>query len=259
MTKMSRWAPRIIGTLSVVSAIIVWQLIATSGQFGSALPKASDSLGAAILLLAKADTWIAIGVTVATALVGLLISSVLGIALGIFLGTSKIFTAATKVVIEFLKPIPPIVILPVVVLVLGPKIDMAVFLVIFGCLLPIAVQTAAGVMETNPVALDTARSFQLTHFQTLMRVVLPSSSPFIANSIRVNAPASLIIAVVAGLFGGAPGLGYLLFRAVQTANSVQIFALVLIMGVIGLVFQYGSLALEKKILPWQPAFRETAQ
>ena len=259
MTMMSRWAPRIYGTASVVVALIVWQLIAASGRFGQALPTATASIGAAADLLIKPTTWIAIGITVLTAVVGLLISAVLGIILGIFLGTSRVFTAATRVVIEFLKPIPPIVILPVVVLVLGPKIDMAVFLVVFGCMLPIAVQTAAGVLETNPVALDTARSFQLNRFQILSRVVLPSASPFIANSVRVNAPASLIIAVVAGLFGGAPGLGYLLFRAVQTANSQQIFALVLIMGLIGLIFQYGSIAIEKKLLPWQPAFREVAR
>jgi ABC-type nitrate/sulfonate/bicarbonate transport system permease component len=87
---------------------------------------------------------------------------------------------------------------------------------------------------------------------------LPSAAPFIANAIRVNAPAALIIAVVAGLFGGAPGIGYLLYRAVQTVDAPTIFALVIIMGTIGILFQFGSAALEKWLLPWSPAIRRGA-
>ena len=182
MAMTPRWAPQIIGATSIFAALIVWELIAASGLFGSSLPAATSAFGACGQLLVEPKTWWLILVTGTTAIGGLTISAVVGVFLGILLGTSRALTAATRVIIEFLKPIPPIVILPVAVLVLGPKVEMALFLVIFGCMLSIAVQTAAGVMETNPIALETARSFQLSRTQILCRVVLPSAAPFVANS-----------------------------------------------------------------------------
>src|SRR5699024_2336880 len=127
--------------------------------------------------------------------------------LGIGIGVSPLAMHVTRVTLEFLKPIPPIVILPVVVLVLGPTMNMGLFLVLFGCFIAIAVQAEAGVYDTDPVARATGQSYGLSKSAILGNIVLPSALPYIGTALRVNAPTSLIVAVVAGLLGGGPGLG----------------------------------------------------
>lgn len=248
----------LVGLLGVVLALAIWQLAATVGPFaGSPLPSATESIAQAAVLLGTPAMWSATGVTVAIAVGGLVIATVIGVLFGVGIGVSPALLHATRVPLEFLKPIPPIVILPLAVLVLGPTWQMGMFLVVFGCVFAIAMQTSAGVFDTDPVALSTSRSFGLGRAETLRRVVLPSAMPYIGTSIRVSAPTSLIIAVVAGLLGGGPGLGQSLLQAQLAGNQPQLFAYVLILGALGLLIQWASQSAERRMLHWHPQYRKT--
>lgn len=248
-----------IGALGVVTALAVWQFAATVGPLAaSPLPTAVDSIGRAIGLLGTGEMWAATGSTLSMALGGLVLAAVLGIVVGIGIGISPLAMHATRVPLEFLKPIPPIVILPVVVLVLGPTSQMGTFLVFFGCLFAIVMQTSAGVFDTDPVAIATSRSYGMGQVEILGRVVLPSALPYIGTAIRVAAPTSLIIAVVAGLLGGGPGLGQSLLLAQLSGDQTQLFAYVLILGVLGLVIQAVSQSTERHLLHWHPQYRKAA-
>ncbi|KHK95482.1 nitrate ABC transporter permease [Microbacterium mangrovi] len=245
------------GIAGVLLALAVWQLAATVGPFAdSPLPSATASIAEAAALLATPAMWSATAVTVAIALGGLVVATVIGVVFGVGIGVSPVLLHATRVPLEFLKPIPPIVILPLAVLVLGPTWQMGMFLTVFGCVFAIAMQTSAGVFDTDPVALSTSRSYGMGRGEILGRVVLPSALPYIGTSIRVSAPTSLIIAVVAGLLGGGPGLGQSLLQAQLAGNQPQLFAYVLILGILGLCVQWGSQAAERRMLHWHPQYRK---
>lgn len=246
-----------IGALGAVAAICIWQLAATAGPLAdSPLPTAGESIAAFWHLLGTAEMWQAMGDTILMALVGLLLATAVGVVLGVGIGVSPLAMHATRVPLEFLKPIPPIVILPVVALVLGPTANMGIFLVFFGCFVAIAVQAAAGVFDTDPVARATGRSYGMGRSEILGRIVLPSALPYIGTAIRVAAPTSLIVAVVAGLLGGGPGLGQSLLLTQIAGNQDQLFAYVLILGVLGLVFQGLSQWGERRLLHWHPQYRK---
>jgi len=181
---------------------------------------------------------------------------VAGVALGVLVGTSDIAHAATRVVLEFLRPIPAIVILPLAMLVLGPTTEMGVFLVVFGVALPIAAQTAAGVESVDPVMRNTARSFGMRAGEILWRVVLPGASPFIGTAMRVAAPVTLIMAVVAGMLGGAPGIGSALTVAQSSGRSDLIFAYVVVLGLLGLLVQTAAARTERRLLHWHSSYRK---
>lgn len=244
------------GLLGILVTLGAWQAMATwSPLGGSTLPTATESFASTFALLGRSDTWVAIGMTLLVALIGLLISLVLGVILGFLIATSEVIMYATRFVIEFLRPIPPIVVLPVVVLVLGPTGQMSVFLILFGCLLTIAVQTAAGVENTDPLALDTARSFGMSRLETMGRVILPSALPFIGTALRITAPGALLIAVVAGLLGGGPGLGFSLVQAQIAGDRPRLFGYVIILGILGLLIQGLTEQGERRLLRWHPQFR----
>ncbi|TJY66273.1 ABC transporter permease subunit [Arthrobacter sp. CAU 1506] len=255
MLKLSRPPRLVFGIVSVVFFLAAWEVIAWSGLLGSSVPAMFTTLSHTFEFLGQANSWAVIGETVAMALSGLLLAIVAGVALGILIGLSATVRHGSKVIVEFLKPVPPIVILPVVVLVLGPTMGMGVFLVFIGCVIPILVQTAAGVVDTDPVALDSARSFGIGKLETTLKVVLPSAMAFIGSSIRITAPIALVVAVVAGLFGGGPGLGRLLMRAASSGQQTEVFSIVLVAGMLGLLFQSISVVAERRVLHWHPSQR----
>ena len=248
----------LLGLFGAVLVVAAWQVVAAAQVFGTAVPTVPATAAKLAGLLVSGDFWNEAIVTVGIALAGLLFSAVLGILMGILIGTSPLVRSLTLAFFEFLKPIPPIVVLPLAVMVLGPTWPMAFVLVAFGCTLAIVTQTAAGVQDTDPVALATARSFGMKPLEINARVVLPSASPFIGTAMRVAAPTSLVIAVVAGLLGGAPGLGRSIYQAQAAGNFATLYALVLVLGLLGLVFHGASSWAEAKALHWHPSHREVA-
>jgi len=247
------------GAAGIVVALGLWELAAVGPLASSPLPTASASIGEMLRLLASAEMWRATGETLYMALAGLVIATFIGVLLGLLTGISPLMMHATRVPIEFLKPIPPIVILPVTVLVLGPTMEMGTFLVVMGCFIAISVQTAAGVFDTNPVAKATARSYGLNRFQLVQSIVLPSALPYVGTALRVAAPTALIIAVVAGLLGGGPGLGRSLLLSQMSGDQEQLFAYVLILGLLGLAIQGLSTWGERRLLHWHPQYRKDSQ
>lgn len=246
-----------VGSLGAAVMIVLWQLSATVGPLAdSPLPTALESITRAVQLLGTAEMWTATLTTMVTAVTGLLLAAVAGTLLGIGVGISPLTMHATRVPLEFLKPIPPVVILPVVVLVLGPTLQMGTFLVFFGSIFVIAMQTSAGVFDTDPVAIDTSRSYGLSRAEITRLVVLPSALPYIGTAIRVTAPMTLIIAVVAGLLGGGPGLGQSLVLAQVSGDQAGLFAYVLILGALGLIIQGLSQLAERRLLHWHPQYRK---
>ena len=250
--------PPLVGAAGVLAALGVWEWAARGPLDGSPLPPATTSIGEAVHLLTTAQTWTALGDTLTMAIGGLALAIVVGVVLGVAIGTSPLALHATRVPLEFLKPIPPIVILPIVVLVLGPTWNMGIFLVFFGCFIAIAVQTSAGVFDTDPVAKATGQSYGMGKGEILGRIVLPSALPYIGTAIRVSAPTALVVAVVAGLLGGGPGLGQSLLLAQISGNQAQLFAYVLILGVLGLLIQGLTQWGERRLLHWHPQYRKQA-
>lgn len=190
------------------------------------------------------------------AIKGFLLAVLVGVILGILIGWFPLVADSTNFVVDFLKPIPPIVIMPLAVLFFGPTQQMGEFLVFYGCVLPIVYQTSAGVRETDPIAVQTSRSYGIGVLEMLGRIVLPSAAPFVATALRTAIPISLIVSVVAGLLGGGPGLGQSVERALSSSSIPELYALVGVLGLLGLALLKTSSRLESKMLHWHPSQRE---
>jgi ABC-type nitrate/sulfonate/bicarbonate transport system permease component len=243
------------GVVGIAALLLLWQWGSTQVTSERALPPVSEVAVALISQLGTATVWSAIGQTVGLALTGWLIGGAIGVALGIAVGTTPVLAAATRGVFDFLRPIPAIVILPLALLLFGPSGQLGVFLIVFGIVLPIAAQTASGVLAADPVARDTARSFGMSRLEILGRVVLPGASPYVGTAMRVSAPVTLVMIVVAGMIGGAPGLGSLFTIAQYAGRYVDLFAYVIVLGALGLVLQLATARIERALLHWHVSFR----
>ena len=162
---------------------------------------------------------------------------------------------AFRVPIEFLRPIPSAVLIPLLFLTLGTNLKSEVFLATFGAFWPLLVQTMYGVRDVDPLALDTGRSFGLGQLERLYRITLPSSVPYIATGLRISSTVSLILAFTAELFMGIPGLGQKVNLAQAYGLTDQLFALAIATGFLGLAIHVAFTGLEKRTLRWHPSQR----
>jgi ABC-type nitrate/sulfonate/bicarbonate transport system permease component len=160
-----------------------------------------------------------------------------------------------RAVVEFLRPIPSVALIPLAILIWGSGLESKVFLAAFASTWPLLMQTLYGVQDVDPVATDTARSFGLSRPQRFLHVTLPSAGPYIATGIRISAAVSLILAVTAELVIGSPGLGQQINIARQSENVDVMYALIAVTGLLGWGVNVVFTRLERRVLFWHPSQR----
>jgi ABC-type nitrate/sulfonate/bicarbonate transport system permease component len=223
------------GLISTIVALAIWQVFTLVGPLAnSSVPTATSTLARLWEMLFIPETWTSIWLTVQMALFGL----------------SRLAFFSTKFTFDFFKVIPPIVIIPITILVFGPTQEMGTFLVVFALVFALAIQTAYGVRDADPVLIETMRCYGLGRGKQVLYARLPAALPFIAVGIRISAAGAMIVAVVAGLVGGAPGLGRDLLLSQATGESTETFAIVVILGVLGLFISRLVVFLQRRLVFW---------
>jgi NitT/TauT family transport system permease protein len=249
------------GAVGLVALFLVAELVSRAGLVNELyLPPAS------LVLLRVAELFVdpgflgAIAATLQAWAIGLLVCVVVSVAIGVVLGSSRAAYSASRAVIEFLRPIPSVALIPLAILVLGNDTDMKVALIVFSASWPVLFNTVYGMHDVDPVAKLTAKSFGRGRISTLFSVSLPSAAPFIFTGIRIAASVALIVAVSAELLAGASeGLGRWMLDAGSTGNRADlVYAATIVAGLLGLVINGVLVLIERRFLSWQPALRDTA-
>jgi ABC-type nitrate/sulfonate/bicarbonate transport system permease component len=242
---------------SVAAALAAWEVVSRTGLISEQdLPAMTTTVRELWSMMHTRDFWVAFAQTVRGWALGLGIATLLAVPIGILLASSNFALRAFRVPIEFLRPIPSAALIPLLFLTLGTTLKSEVFLAAFGAFWPLLVQTIYGVRDVDPVALDTARSFGLGRFQRLYRIKFPSSVPYIATGLRISSAVALILAFTAELFMGTGGLGKIMNVAESFGLTVQVYALALATGCLGLAIYVLFAMLERWALRWHPSQRE---
>jgi ABC-type nitrate/sulfonate/bicarbonate transport system permease component len=246
----------VVPIVSIAAALALWELISRTGLIAQTdLPAMSTSFSELWSMMQTAAFWENFGYTVRGWFLGLAIATVLAVPLGIALGSSEFAARAFRVPIEFLRPIPSAVLIPLLFLTLGTNLKSEVFLAAFGAFWPLLVQTMYGVHDVDPVAVDTARSFGVGRYERLLRITLPSALPYISTGLRISSTVALILAFTAELFMGVPGLGQAMNFAQSYGLNNQLYALALATGFLGVAIHLAMVALERRLLHWHPSQR----
>lgn len=189
---------------------------------------------------------------------GFLLSAVGGIVIGTWLGLSPRAREATEPIVQFLRSLPPPVLLPIGLLLFGITGAMNVAIIVMGAIWPTVLNTADGVRSLDPQLRDMATSYRLTRWQRLFAVVLPSASPQIFAGLRTSLQLSIILIVVSEMVAATEGVGYYVLNSQQTFAIAQTWAGTLLLGIIGYLSTLVFLQVEKRILSWQHGMRRAA-
>ncbi len=257
----TRWftvAARVAVVLAVLGA---WEYVSVSGALdASTFPSMTATVTELARELQDADLWSAVGETMRGWSLGLLIGGTLAITVGTLLGLNRFAYLSVIPVVEFLKTVPVIAILPLAIVVWGATMEMKVFLVAFGVFWPLTIQTIYGVRAVDPVVRDTAAVLRLRGLRKFCTVTLPSAAPFVATGVRVAAAVGLILTIIAELIGGAEGLGLSILTSVNAGPDrlPATYAYILVTGVAGVVVTSAFAYLEQRLLHWHESRRNLA-
>lgn len=236
--------------------LVGWQLLTTLRIVNpEQLPSATDTFTRLGVLLLDLEFWRNIGRTMTAWAIGLAIATLAGTALGTLVGLVPFLRRATHTMVEFLRPIPSVALIPLVILLYGLQMPAALVIIVYASFWQVFVQVLYGVADIDTVARDTARSFNLPRSTQLRELVLPTALPYLMTGIRLAAAVALILAVTAEMTIGNPGLGRQLTLASGIGNLTTVYAIVIVTGVLGLLINIVFRAVERRALAWHQSVR----
>jgi ABC-type nitrate/sulfonate/bicarbonate transport system permease component len=183
---------------------------------------------------------------------GWLIAVAIGVAVGTALGRARVGMDYVSALFAFFRAVPPPALVPVFMLLFGIDTTMKLATIVFGALWPVLLNTVDGVRSVDAVQTDTARSFRVRRHLWIGMVVLPAALPKIFSGLRVSLAIALLLMVVSEMVGVTNGIGYQLRYAQDRFSFIEMWAWIVLLGVLGYVFNTVLLAVERRVLRWQP-------
>jgi ABC-type nitrate/sulfonate/bicarbonate transport system permease component len=254
---LSPAAESALGVAGLVATVAVWWIACATGAVSpQSVPPPNEVFVALLALVVSAPFWLAAVNTVFIALVGVVIVILISVPLSMAIHRSRGFRESTWFLVEFLKPIPPVALIPLTILLWGPTKSVELFLIVFAALWPMLTQLGYGLREVSGTSLDVAKVYRLTPRQRTMRIIVPSLTPFAMTGLRISVSMALIVAVVTEYIVGIPGLGALLYTSQGSGALDRMYALIVAIGLLGLALN-GLLALANRpLLFWHASQRE---
>jgi NitT/TauT family transport system permease protein len=242
------------GVAGVLALLLAGEVLGRVGLVDRGyLPPSSAVLARAAGLIADAGFQQDVVATLEAWAGGLLIAVLIAVPGGLLLGSLPVVNSAVRVLIEFLRPIPAVALIPLVLLIVADQRQMERDLAAYAALWPILINTIYAVGDVDPVTRDMARSFGLSPPVILVRIAFPSAAPFMATGIRVASAIALVVTVSTELIagGGEHGIGIFVLNASADAGHADVvFAAAAIAGLLGYAIDLALRTLERRAFRW---------
>ncbi|MFF4616833.1 ABC transporter permease [Nonomuraea jabiensis] len=217
-------------------------------------PAPSTVLYEAVRLPADAKFLAGVGATLANWALGLLTAVAVAVPAGVLLGALAPVERAIRPVLEFMRPIPSVAIIPLAILLVPVDELMKVSVIVYASVWPILINTLYGMRDVDPLAKESLRSFGFGPLAVLVRVSLPSAAPFVATGVRIAAGIALVLAVSAELVaGGVNGIGVYVTVAGNGNRTDLMMAATFWAGLFGVLANMVLLAGERRLFRWHHA------
>lgn len=252
---MSR-LPALRGLTPLIVFLIAWQLL-QQGQ-SPYFPRPSTWWTSLVDLTQKGQLFPAIGATLQTFAYGLAAAALLGGTIGVLIGMSRRASRILGPLLEFCRALPPPVIVPVAVLLLGYSENLKLLVVTWAAAWPILLNTASATRLIDPLLLDVARTFRLTRAKTVAKVIIPAVVPAFLLGVRVAVPLAITITLLVEMITSLPGIGALIVLAAREFRSSEVYGMLVLVGLLGFILNNAFVLLEGALLSrWPPRASET--
>ena len=187
---------------------------------------------------------------------GFLIGTSLGIIVGVFMAMNRIGRAIFNPIVEILRPLPPLALIPLLILWLGIGFITQILLIAYGSFIIMVVTSYEAVLNVPPIYIHAATPLGATPRQIFRRVIIPSIVPDIFSGVRVSAAASFGYDVAAELMGAMSGLGYRLVLARRYLLTQNIVIILIVIAILSFSIDYLIRRGNSRITRWKSRLEE---
>ncbi len=255
VSRMSSWQksyPNWVSVVSILCLLAIWELICQSGVVSSLfLPAPTAIISALLQMIADGEIGVSLAASLYRILAGFFIGSLVGLVVGLVTGTSALMDKIGTPIVNAIYPIPKIALLPLFILWLGIGELSKVTIIALGVFFPVAMNTYSGVKNVDTLLLKVAASFNASWWMTMKSVVLPNALPMIFAGLRLAAGTSLLLLVAAEMIAAQVGIGALILHYGDLMITDRLMAGVIVLSLLGLVFNLILQFLERKAIPWK--------
>jgi len=245
--------------LPVALLLTAWEAFSRSGAVTPfMLPEFSAVLARIYSDALSGDLFFNCGVTLYRTLVGFVVASIVGVAIGSAMSSNAFARWFFDPIISVGFPMPKIAFLPVIILWLGLYDTAKISMVALDAMFPVVTATVAGFSSVEKELLWSARNMGAREREMLWQVLIPAALPQIFTGLQVALPIAMIVAVVAEMQMGGYGLGAAMMAASRFADSRGVFAGIVEIAVIGYALVYAMAVLRRRLLSWHQETQTTA-
>lgn len=257
-TFWQKYEAMILGGGFIILMIAIWQIIPAviTLSKGMKLFFATPTMVASALfnLIESGKLWPAFQFSASAFLLGLGLSIIVALPLGVILGRSKMLNDMFDPFITGINATPRLVFLPLILIWFGIGLWSVVFVVFLGALFPLLINTYEGVKNADKLLINVVRSYGANEWEVNKLVVIPNSLPFIIAGLRLAIGRAVLGVVVAEFFGGSShGIGVIMVRASGTFQVDVVFAGLVVFMMISLILTGIVRAIENRFSRWRPA------
>jgi NitT/TauT family transport system permease protein len=236
------------GALLILAIILLWQAAAYWIDDVMVLPRASTVF--MTLVEDRAAILHAAGDTLRRASIGFSIALIVMLPLGIVLGRVRLLGDLVEPVIEFLRPLPPIAIVPIAMMTLGIGDAAKLVVIVFGASFPLLINAIDAVKVQDPMQAHLARSLRLRRLERMVLIDLQSAMPRIVAGVRLAITVSIILAVISELIISTDGIGAYLRQAQSTFSMDKVLAAIIAIAIISICVNAATNAVDRRLLEW---------
>jgi NitT/TauT family transport system permease protein len=212
---------------------------------GLALP--SQVATALVGLVADGEIFLRTAETVGAIGIGVPVGGALGLLLGVWLGLSPRAAQLASLSIELFRPIPPVAIFPLMLLIYGLGIRMEAAIIAFACFWPMLLLTRDAVLAVEPRLVEVARMLGLPRRKQITKIALPAAIPRIFTAVRLTLGIALIVAVTTEIAANPIGLGYAIISAGFSLRPDAMYALLIWLAILGWLLNASLIALQHRV------------
>lgn len=245
----------ITAALTIAALIAAWTLTAYFRFIPALFLPSPVEVGRAFVTVVRdgfvdATLWQHLGASLGRVFAALIGATLIAVPIGFAIGMSRIGRGIFDPIIEFLRPIPPLAYLPLVIIWFGIGEPSKVLIIGISMLAPIVISTTSGVKGVDPDRVNAARSLGATRAQLLRHVVLPSTLPSILTGIRIALGAGWSTLVAAELVAASRGLGFMIQSAAQFLVTDVVLMGILVIAAVAFALEALLRWLERRLVPW---------
>ncbi len=230
-----------------VTAIVLWEASVRAGWIDRLLlPAFSEVLQALWETIRSGELVRHLGPSMLRAGGGFLIALVLAVPTGMWVGWSPGAKEYLGSLLELLRPVPPITIVPLAMLWFGIGSASKLFVIAYGCFWSILINTILGVVEINPLLVKAARVMGIRGFDFFRKILLPAALPKIFAGVRISTGIALVVLVASEMVASPNGIGYMIIDAERTFRTPEMFAGIIVISILGLVLNTLLTELERR-------------